>query len=38
MTGEIERCQQAIAKTREGFDTCIVSTATRACMVWPDRF
>lgn len=26
MTGEIERCQQAIAKTREGFDTCIVST------------
>ncbi len=26
MTGEIERCRQAIAKTREGFNTCIVST------------
>ncbi len=26
MKGEIERCKQAVAKTREGFDTCIVST------------
>jgi precorrin-3B C17-methyltransferase len=26
MTGEIERCKQAIEKVRQGFDTCIVST------------
>ncbi len=26
MTGEIERCNQAIKKVKEGFETCIVST------------
>ncbi len=35
MTGEIERCRQAIAKTREGFNTCIVSTGDLDYMGMP---